>query len=226
MGSIIDLHVHTTIGSWDSMISPQRLADAAHRVGLTGMALSEHVNYWPAETLQQFREETGLAAMAAREWSTDMGHIISVGLSPEVAGIRTARDLHEAARAYGAFLILAHPFRYFPGPSSLLFGHVPNARELSIEELAKHPVFELVDAIEVLNGGCLEGENRLALEVARYLGKPVVAGSDAHAPMEVGLYATLFDVEVRSLEDLLEALRAGRFRPARRQDGVFVPITE
>ncbi len=224
MPSIVDLHIHTTLGSYDSMITPQRLADAAQRVGLTALAVSEHVTPWPRERAEQFYQETGIVAVPAREWSTDMGHIIAIGLGPVVGDIRTARDLRRAADAAGAFLILAHPFRYFPGPSSLLFGRVPDAAALPVSELARHPVFELVDAIEVLNGGCVDRENELALAVARYLGKPVVGSSDAHAPMEVGHYVTIFEAEVRGLDDLLRELRAGRFLPARRVDGRYSPL--
>jgi predicted metal-dependent phosphoesterase TrpH len=223
MPSIIDLHVHTTLGSYDSMITPQRLAEAAQRAGLTALAISEHLTPWPRERAQQFYQETGILALPAREWSTDMGHIIALGLEA-ATGIRTAEELRRAAEAEGAFLVLAHPFRYFPGPSSLLFGGVANAGELPIEELARHPVFALVDAIEVLNGGCVDRENELALRVARYLGKPIVGASDAHAPMEVGHYATLFEAEVRGLDDLLRELRAGRFLPARRVQGGYLPL--
>ncbi len=223
MPSIVDLHVHTTIGSYDSMITPQRLGDVAQKVGLTVVTLSEHVTPWPRERAQRFYEETGIVAVPAREWSTDMGHIIALGLEG-TTGIRTAEDLRRAADAEGAFLILAHPFRYFPGPSSILFGRVANAAELPIEELAKHPVFGLVDAIEVLNGGCIDRENELALQVARYLGKPIVGASDAHAPTEVGHYVTIFEGDIRGLDDLLRELRSGRFTPARRADGLYLPL--
>ncbi|GBD13178.1 hypothetical protein HRbin24_01201 [bacterium HR24] len=223
MATIIDLHIHTTIGSYDSMITPQRLGDAAQRAGLTALAITEHVTPWPRERAEQFYQETGILALPAREWSTDMGHIIALGLGP-VTGVRTVEDLRRAADAEGAFLILAHPFRYFPGPSSLLFGRVANAGELPIEELAKHPVFGLVDAVEVLNGGCVDRENDLALRVARHLGLPVVGSSDAHAPMEVGRYATIFEADIHGLDDLLRELRQGRFAPARRLGERYEPL--
>jgi hypothetical protein len=42
--------------------------------------------------------------------------------------------------------------------------------------------------------------------------------------MEVGHYATIFEAEVRGLDDLLRELRAGRFLPARRVDGRYSPL--
>jgi len=145
-----------------------------------------------------------------------MGHVVTLGLPRDVRGIHRARDLRAACDDYGAYFVICHPFRYFPGPSSLLFGHRRDQQSMPIEELAEHPVFSLADAIEVLNGGCIERENTLALDVARRLGKPQTAGSDAHMPLEVGRYATVFEKDLESEEDMLGELRAGRFRPGRR----------
>ncbi len=219
MGTIIDLHIHTMVGSMDSDISPRRLAESAKAAGLTGVGLTEHMTPWPADEVERFRRESGLFVFTTREWSTEMGHIVVLGLDREVRGITRARDLHRACEENGGYMILCHPFRYFPGPSNRLFGGRRDAQELSPEALAEHPVFHLVDAVEVLNGGCIERENVLAQEVARVLAKPGVAGSDAHMPMEVGRYATIFEKELGSEEEMLTELRAGRFQPARRDEG-------
>ena len=227
MGTIIDMHIHTVVGSMDSDISPKRLGEQAVGVGLTGVALTEHLHQWRADEVEHLREEYGLFVFNAREWSTDMGHIVVLGLPPDIRGIHRARDLRAACDQYGAYMVLCHPFRYFPGPSSLLFGHRRDAQQLSVEEMAEHPVFSLADAVEVLNGGCIDRENRLAQEVTRYLGLPQTAGSDAHMPQEVGRYATLFEKDLESEEDMLVELQAGRFRPARRTvPGVFETLEE
>ncbi len=225
MGTIIDLHIHTIVGSMDSEISPKRLAETAKAAGLTGVVLTEHMSQWLPDEADHFRQESGLFVFNAREWSTDMGHIIVLGLDREVRGLARARDLRRACQENGAYMILCHPFRYFPGPSNFLFGGRREAQDLPPEVLAQHPLFDLVDAIEVLNGGCIERENALAQEVAGVLGRPGVAGSDAHMPMEVGRFATVFEKELEGEEEMLAELRAGRFQPARRvQPGVFAPL--
>jgi len=218
MGSIIDMHIHTIVGSMDSDISPKRLAEQAKDSGLTGVALTEHLHHWDAADAQRFREETGLFVYNAREWTTDMGHIGVFGLPAGLKGIRHASDLRRACDDYGAVMVLCHPFRYFPGPSSLLFGRRRDAAEAPIEDLAEHPVFSMADAIEVFNGGCIDRENRLAQEVAKSLGKPTTGGSDAHMPIEVGRFATVFEKDLASEEEMLGELRAGRFQAARRVD--------
>lgn len=228
MGTIIDMHVHTMVGSMDSDISQKRVGEAAKAVGLTGIALTEHVNQWKPDEIARLREECGLFLFNAREWSTDMGHIGVFGLPPEVQGIRRARDLRPACEEYGAFMVLCHPFRYYPGPSSILFGHRRDAQPAAVKELGDHPVFSMVDAIEVLNGGCIERENRQALEMARHLGLPQTGGSDAHMPLEIGRYATVFEKDLVDEADMLAELRAGRFRPAAldKSFGAFVPLGE
>ncbi|MDO8612498.1 MAG: PHP-associated domain-containing protein [Dehalococcoidia bacterium] len=227
MGTIIDLHIHTIVGSMDSDISPKRLGEAAKAAGLTGVALTEHMSQWQDDEVERFRQESGLFVFNAREWSTDMGHIIVLGLDRSIRGLARVRDLRAACEENGAYMILCHPFRYFPGPSNFLFGGRRDAQALPPETLAEHPLFHLTDAIEVLNGGCIERENALAQEVAQVLGRPGVAGSDAHMPSEVGRYATVFERELQSEDEMLAELRAGRFLPARRvQPGVFEPLEQ
>jgi len=227
LGTIIDMHIHTIVGSMDSDISPKRLGEQAKTVGLTGVALTEHLHHWQSDEVQHFRREHGLFVFNAREWSTDMGHITVFGLPAQVRGIHRARDLRAACDDHGAYMILCHPFRYFPGPSSLLFGHTRDQGQLSLAELAEHPVFSLADAVEVLNGGCIDRENALALDVARHLGKPQTAGSDAHMPLEVGRLATIFEKDLEDEEDMLRELHAGRFQPARRVvPGLFQPVVD
>jgi predicted metal-dependent phosphoesterase TrpH len=222
---VVDMHIHTSIGSADSNLTPARLVEIAHEIGLDGLVIAEHDTPWPREQLESFRQQTGLFVCSTREWDTDFGHIIVLGLNCDAEGIERAEELHRLARAQGAFIILAHPFRFFPSHSNRLFGFQYDPSALTAAELAQHPAFELVDAIEVLNYACTEKENQLAQEAARMLGKPGVAGSDAHTYMEVGRCVTIFQRAVRSEEELIEELRAGRHRLARRQpSGEYVPL--
>ncbi len=227
MGSILDLHVHTTVGSGDSGLSATALVQAVKQSGLTGVALTEHDRQWQPEDVQRLREESGIFLFNAREWDTDQGHIITLGLGPEVKGIRKARQLREACTDAGAFMILAHPFRYFPGRSNFLFGRHPEPESLLVHQLAEHDLFSLVDAVEVLNGNCVQRENEFATQVAEHLGLPATGGNDAHWGTEVGrFFATMFEKDLESEEDMLEELRAGRFCPAVRVNSHFVPLRD
>ncbi len=222
---VVDMHVHTSIGSPDSNLTPPRLLEVAREVGLDGLVIAEHGDPWASERLERFRQESGLFVCSDREWETDFGHIIVLGLDSDVQGIERADELHRLARAQGAFVILAHPFRFFPSHSNSLFGRQYDPSSLTAAELAQHPVFELVDAIEVLNYACTQKENQLAQEAAQVLGKKGVAGSDAHTYTEVGRCVTIFQRAVGSERELIEELRAGRYHLAqRRPSGEYVSL--
>ena len=81
---------------------------------------------------------------------------------------------------------------------------------------AGHPLFELVDDVEVANGSNTDEENEFSLEVARHLGYRGTGGSDAHSVHGLGRCVTVFDGDIRSESDLIEALKAKAFRPRRR----------
>ena len=51
----------------------------------------------------------------------------------------------------------------------------------------------------------------MARRVAEHLGLPGVAGSDAHRPEEVGRCITILEREIRTEQELIAELRAGRF---------------
>lgn len=211
-GTIVDMHLHTTNGASDSALTPEQLVREANRVGLTGVNISEHDRLWDRFALQQFRETSGLFVNNGMEISTDMGHMIAVGLKSYVPGIRHCETLRAELDKVGGFLIVAHPFRHFFDPVHYMRqGKKPVF--LTLDEACELPVFKIVDAIEVLNGGSMPRENKFALQVARRLGKPCTGGSDAHSTSGVACFATQFEKGLRSEAELLEELHAGRFHP-------------
>lgn len=99
---------------------------------------------------------------------------------------------------------MAHPYRarvrFNPYPDNLL------------DTACKNHVFDLVDAIEVLNGRSKDKENYFARELCHRLGRKEVGGSDAHSLSDVPSYATEFEREISSLEELIVELKEGRFK--------------
>src|SRR5262249_43668188 len=127
-------------------------------------------------------------------------------------GIRNCKELRRVVSEQGAFMIVAHPFRHFFDPVTFTrHGKEPPA--MTVENMMKLPVFELVGGIEVLNGANTMRENYLALQVAHVLNKPGTGGSDAHSRSGVGYYCTEFEVQLESVEHMLQEMHARRFRP-------------
>ena len=213
MGTIIDMHIHTTRGASDSGLDPNDLARQAKKRGLTAVHITEHDRLWDRYVLQEFRDQyPDLLIANGMEVSTDMGHILALGLKEYVGGIRHCEELRRVADEQGAFLIVAHPFRHFFDPVYFTRqGKEPFT--LTPEQAAKLPVFQLIDAIEVLNGANTVRENVYALKVAQAAGKPGTGGSDAHSTQGIGTYCVVFEKDLASQEELLAELHAGRFHP-------------
>jgi predicted metal-dependent phosphoesterase TrpH len=212
-GTLVDMHMHTVLGAYDSGLQPDRLAHEARGVGLTGVAITEHDRMWDTHTLSRYREEqAGLLVYNGMEVTTDMGHILAFGLPSYAPGIHRLAELRRLSLEVGGYLVAAHPFRYWFEPVHFTRrGQTPP--EMVPEVLAKLPLFDLVDALEVLNGANSERENRIALAVANRLGKPGVGGSDCHSAAGIGCACTVFERAIEVPSDLLHELHAGRFLP-------------
>ncbi len=219
-GAIVDMHVHTVRGASDSSLTPEQLTEAARRIGLTGVNICEHDRVWDVRQIEEFRQQSGLFVSRGMEVSTDMGHMIVIGLDSYLPGIRKATELRRAVDEAAGFMIVAHPFRHFFDPIHFRRDGRPPF-EMTPEEAAERmPVFRLVDDLEVANGGCTPQENQFALRVARLLGRRGIGASDCHSTQGVGCFVTVFEEELcdpsASLRagqaHMLELLRVGRYR--------------
>jgi predicted metal-dependent phosphoesterase TrpH len=211
--SVLDLHCHTVRGSADSQLKPQELLAVARSAGLSACCVTEHDNVWDRHEAERLAAQAGMPFLRGMEVTTDLGHIVVFGLERYVSGIRDPYRLRSVVLEAGGVMIAAHPFRnYLFDPSTR------TARSASepLEELAKRPIFGLVDEVEVLNGATAEEENLLAGRVAEHLGFRGVASSDAHSISGIGRYVTVFEREVSTVIDLVTELRAGRFSPEER----------
>jgi hypothetical protein len=211
-GTIVDMHVHTVRGASDSSLTPEELIGVARRVGLTGINICEHDRVWGVRQIEEFRRQSGLFVSRGMEVSTDMGHMIVIGLDSYVPGIRKATELRRVVDESGGFMIVAHPFRHFFDPIHFRRDGRPPF-EMTPEEAAERmPVLRLVDELEVANGGCTPRENQFGLRVAHLLGRRGIGASDCHSTQGVGCFVTVFEEELRDQAHLLELLRAGRYR--------------
>lgn len=214
-GTIVDMHIHTTNGASDSQLRPEEMAEIAARIGLTGVNVTEHDRVWDRHTADAFRQaHPHLFLSPGMEVSTDMGHILVVGMREYVGGIRKCEELRRVVDSVGGFMVVAHPFRHFFDPVTFT-RHGKEPPVMTAENLARMPVFELVHGIEVLNGANTMRENYMALQVATLLGKPGTGGSDAHSTSGVAYYCTVFEKRLTSVQDMLDELHAGRIKPGR-----------
>lgn len=217
--TVFDLHVHTTKGSSDSSLTPKQLLDRALALDLDGVCLTEHGGGWDHREIDRVFSTSELTVLAGLEVETDMGHVLVYGMRSYVNGMSTVRELRKTVDRSGAVMVSAHPFRN-------LFDQKPNTHNLIFRDSSKdpitarqaagHPLFEIVDDVEVFNGGNTEEENRFAADLARDLGMKGTGGSDAHSTHGLGGCLTVLDGDVRTEGDLIEILKAKAFTPVQR----------
>src|SRR5215468_263156 len=114
---LIDMHVHT-IYSRDSLIAPEDLIEQAIQLGLDGICVTEHDSIRASEVVEEFAVGTQLKVFRGVEATTDIGHILVYGVTPEQwefyegrSGI-PAQEMIDRVREWGGVCIPAHPFRF------------------------------------------------------------------------------------------------------------------
>ena len=191
---LIDMHTHTSVFSTDSNLLPHDALVRAAERGLDGVMLTEHDVLWPGDRTARLAEQIGIVVLPAVEVTTELGHVLVYGLTEPFPRITDSKRLRAYCDERNALMYLAHPARD-PGL------RVP--RE----------AMELFDGVEGLNGCDGPLQNQSASSRGRTRPLPPIGGSDSHALHEVGTAATEFEAEVKSLDDLMRALRSGEYRP-------------
>jgi len=195
-----DLHTHSRffhwgpeVASWYDPHGVRGTARVAAFRGLDGIAVTNHDFY---------REETVIsdACIHGIEISTTKGHLLVVGPDPPARtrpGELTPREAVDLAHERDCAAIVAHPFR-----NSTL--RESNADFDAMEINGKHP------------------EYRRRIEtIARDRNLPLVGGSDAHFPFEVGRVSTRLDIDKLTPQAVVAAIRDDRVEPVFRDGPLF-----
>lgn len=195
----IDLHVHTAKYSpCAECLQPADLLAAAARAGLAGVVVTDHDVLWAAEEVVPLQQKVPEVRLyRGTECTVQGAHLVVIGLDDAAHLYRGMpfRAAMEIVRASGAAAILAHPFRG--------------------SDLAGLPI-SLVHAVEVASTSFTAAEAVRAWRLARRLGKPAVAGSDAHALSLVGWAWTSFPFLPEDEMALAAAIKSGLGKPGRK----------
>jgi predicted metal-dependent phosphoesterase TrpH len=195
MGFRIDLHVHT-LYSGDNDAIPEEMVERAIRLGLEGIAFTEHYFYEASEYAEALREKyrSVIKILRGVEISSSDGHILVFGLNTDRLGLGNspAREVLRMVSEMGGVAIPSHPYR----------------RGSSLGDMVKE--LDGIDALEGYNGCNLHMMNMMAVDTAAGLNVPCTGGSDAHSVSEVGSCYTEFKEDVTE-DNFLDALRAGMY---------------
>lgn len=213
----IDTHTHPKISKHFAFdpASVTRMVRMARRLGLDGIALTEHFHATGFWSIHEHLERTypchggvfradGLALIPGAEVNIGEGaHAIVLG---EVA------ELRRLDRAF------AQPLSHGYEPALREFLDVTEYFEIARigahmfrrgKELGKFPTNDLrrFDALEV-NGKDF-GTELMLLAQARALGLPIVAGSDAHHWLQIGVRHTLMHTDEIRIRAIVKTIKEG-----------------
>ena len=185
-----DLHIHTVYSS-DSLIQPKTLVDmlSAHSF-IKVAAVTDHDSVRGCKaTVELASAYPDILIIPGVEISTQQGDLLVLGTEELPPKPWSPEAVVDYAKSIGAVTVVAHPFR-------LMY---------SMGDLARNYKF---DAVEVLNGNSSAAENNEAKALAKSMGLPGTAGSDAHQVSELFSVNTKIDASL-SVEGILKAIKRG-----------------
>ena len=205
---ILDLHAHSD-ASEDSRAPLETYLKWLQRkrdlLPIDGLVLTEHRQWDPAADYRALEDRYGILILRGAEVETDYGHVLVYGVTDEMtrrfdfANVRLpAQEVITEVARLGGVALPCHPGRATVG----LCAHYDT-----------RPPLDGVVAVEALNGGSRKGEDARTRELIERHGYHAFGGSDSHLVTFVGICATEFDADVRSMDDLVRELRGGRYRP-------------
>lgn len=206
---LIDLHTHTKPLSWDSYLDPDELVERCKAAGLDGICLSEHDFFWKPEDIAALAKRHNYLVLPAIEINTDDGHILAYGLSKYVYGMHRSHELANHVEQARGVMVAAHPYR------RQMPWYIESDRdyEEALARASRNAAYRFCAALEAINGRGTDEENKFSQRLCELMRLPGTAGSDAHARTDIGRCATEFERDIHAIEQLIEELKAGRFRP-------------
>lgn len=200
----IDLHMHEMTYSKDSFLELDEIVRIAKEKGLGAVCITDHDSMGLKEYAAEYTRRTGFPVLVGIEFFSLQGDIVAFGIEDYPKERVSAQEFIDHVKSQGGVCFAAHPFRN-------------NNRGL--EENLR--TVKGLDGVEVLNGSTSVEACMKAAEYAREYGYVTVGASDCHVPEKVGVCATYYPGEIRTMEELLEAFRSGLMRPAYYENGEY-----
>ncbi len=205
---ILDLHLHSELSD-DSRAPVEAYLKLLQRKRaerpLDGIVLTEHRQFDAKRDYRALEDRYGFLVLTAAEVETDYGHVLVYGVNEAILARFDFRDVRLPAQELvaevdrlGGIALPCHPGR----PTVGLCAHYETK-----------PPLEGVVAVEALNGGSRRGEDARIADLARRHGYRTFGGSDSHLVSFVGVCATEFQTDIRTVEDLVRELKGGCYRP-------------
>lgn len=185
------MHVHSCYSA-DSIITPKELVFYARERGLDGLAITDHNRL---DGALKIATRTDLLIIPGIEIASRNGHITGLNIAHPVPEKLSAEETVERIHSAGGIAVACHPFGLFKGGLG-------------------NSISSSFDAIEVINASSIPFKIAMkkSLKIAMRLGKPCLAGSDAHYGPEIGCAYTTIEAET-NVNDVMKAVSRGLCQP-------------
>lgn len=189
----IDLHTHTRY-SGDATTTLRQLVRYAKKRGLDGVAVTDHDTIRAALSLIKQKR---LLVIPGIEISTLQGHVLALNVTEQIEPRLSLSETVERTHQLGGIAIIAHPATVLKNGLHLKTSSASN-----------------LDAVEVINSAAFPFflSTYLSQRLARRVGLPQTAGSDAHHPQEIGNAYTIINADSNKYE-IIEAIKNGETVP-------------
>jgi len=179
-----DFHIHSKY-SYDSLLSPRLIIRMAKKRGLSAIAVTDHNTITGAlETEREASSSQNPLVVPGVEMGTNIGDIIGLFVREKIVS-QDFTGVVDDIKERGGLVILPHPFRHHKGITKQML--------------------DSIDVIEVLNGRSSNIQNSRSREIAVFLRKPMIGGSDAHFAFEIGRVRTIMS-DASDLDDLRKSI--------------------
>ncbi len=183
-----DLHVHTLYSN-DGKTTLEELVSYAVEKGIGCVAVTDHNSF---EAYDQLKDNGRVIIVPAEEVSSKEGHIVALGIDRLIPRGRPIQETIDLIHEAGGYAFAAHPYRWWSG--------------LGERNTLSYPF----DGIEARNGRSIPSANVKSEALAKRIGKPISAGSDAHTPRHIGEGYVEIPDDVRTWQDVVDAIMAGK----------------
>lgn len=182
---LYDLHIHSHF-SFDCKSNPKEIIKVAKKKNLAGIAITDHNSV--KFHLKKY-DSKGLLLIPGIEVSTKKGHVIGLGIRDHIEKKLSVIETIEKIIDLGGLPIIPHPF------------------DFTRKGIGKE-IYKLKEVpIETLNASCpLQLFNKRAKKWAERHKLPETGGSDAHRIQDIGMAFTIFQEELETIDDVLEAI--------------------
>ncbi len=197
-----DFHTHSKYSA-DGYIEPKIMVKIAIKVGLSGIAVTDHNTIKGGLEAKKY-ENNKIKVIVGSEILTDKGEIIGIFLTEEINSV-LFNDVIEEIKAQNGIVIAPHPFD-------------------AIRRTSLHPTYNdasFIDNVEVFNSRCVrQTYNDMANNYAKENNLNIIAGSDAHFENEIGNAGVKTDSD-----NIREAVLSGDVTVFGKRSNIINPVT-